>query len=270
MEDIKLFTTKWNTELTKLKSILRYLHTYPEILKELKIEDLITPDELLPHQEAWLKLFYQYTGRERDFFKPHWIPIQRTTYNYFIDISTEDFPVFSSHFFPFEPYSYDKVILFPSIKEFMLLEDNNVNIDELKAKELDLLLENSHEKFKLREAERKSNPSAIKLRITESFQGQPLMKLTNEPWTKLLKLHNGQYFEHRESIELVTTEGHTFRIVTKEPFSKNETTLTFLGEMNEISGPQFLFDVMKSKYNQFVLRSYYPNSFYVKLEIERE
>ena len=149
METIEEFKSKWDSELVKLSSILRYLHTYPEILKKIKIEDLIKPDELLDHQEEWIRLYYQYTGRERDFFRPHWVPIQRTTFYYFIDISSKEFTVFSFSFFPFEPYSYDRIILFPSINEFMLLEDNNVDIEELKAKELELLFDNIENKFKL-------------------------------------------------------------------------------------------------------------------------
>lgn len=147
MEDFNTFKVKWDNEILKLSSILSYLHTYPNILAKLEIEDLIKPEELIPHQKEWLRLYSQYTGRERDFFKPFWIPIQRTSYCYFIDISEKDLPVFSIHFFPFEPYSYDKIMLFPSIDEFMLLEDNNVNINELKAKELQLLLDNSDKKF---------------------------------------------------------------------------------------------------------------------------
>ena len=269
MEDFKTFKAKWENELVLLSSILRYLQTYPDILKKLKIEDLITPDELLTHQEEWLRLFYQYTGQERDFFKPFWIPIQRTSYNYFIDISKKEFPVFSTYFFPFEPYSYDKIVLFPSINEFMLLEDNRIDIAKLKEKELELLLDNSKEKFKLRESERQANPSSIVISITESFQGESLMKLTNDPWTKLLKLNGGQFFEHRESIELITTDGQRIRIDTKEPFENTDSKITFIGDLNEIGGPQALFDINKLNRKQFILRSFYPNSFYVKIVIER-
>lgn len=267
--DFKTFRTNWNNELVLLSSILRYLHTYPDILSKLKIEDLITPEELFAHQEAWLKLLNQYTGQERDFFKPFWIPIQRTSYNYFIDISQKEFPVFSTYFFPFEPYSYDKIVLFPSINEFMLLEDNNIDIDELKRKELELLLDNSKEKFKKREHERQTNPSGIRITITESFQGESLMRLTNEPWAQLLKLNGGQFYEHQESIELINTDGVRIRVNTKEPFDNNDLNITFIGDLNEIGGPQALFEISKSNKSHLILKSFYPKSFYVKLVIER-
>ncbi len=141
------FFIQWKDNLDKMFHILNYLQTYPSLLAKLKIDDLITSDELIKHQNDWINLYSQYDGKEADFFKPYWIPIQRTSYSYFLDMSDKKYPVFETSFFPFEPYDYTKTILFDSITDFMLLEDNRVNIEELRQNKLDELIEQSKNKF---------------------------------------------------------------------------------------------------------------------------
>lgn len=134
------FYKKWDKDLEKVMYILQYLHTYPNILNKIDIEDLITPNELKQKCQEWIHLYSKYDGMEKDFFKPYWLPLQRNSYNYFLDISDNKYPVFSYSFFPFEPYSYTKTILFDSITDFMLLEDNQIDIEELKKNKFEELM----------------------------------------------------------------------------------------------------------------------------------
>lgn len=72
-------------------------------------------------------------GEEKQFLKPFWIPIQRNFYYYFLDMSNKNYPIFKVDFI----LGYSKNVMFHSIKDFMLLEDKNVDVDELRAKELE-------------------------------------------------------------------------------------------------------------------------------------
>lgn len=125
------FLKEWEIQFKQVASILQYLHTYPTALAELKIEDLITPDELYKQQEDWIWLCSKYEGEEKEFFKPYWIPIQRCEYGYFIDISDKNFPVIEAFFDYFdEPYHWEKKVLFKSVNSLMLAEDNKIDLEE--------------------------------------------------------------------------------------------------------------------------------------------
>ena len=122
---MKNFLAQWKPQFEKVSYILQYLHTYPNVLSDLRIEDLITPDELYRQQEDWIWLCSKFTGVEQEFFKPYWIPIQGNQYDYFIDISDDNFPVIEGFFDSIhEPYHWEKKILFKSIIKFMLSTDN--------------------------------------------------------------------------------------------------------------------------------------------------
>jgi len=126
---MEAFIKQWKTQFEQVRSILQYLHTYPTVLSDLKIEDLITPQQLYKHQEDWIRLCSKYDNMEKDFFKPYWIPIQRG-YGCFIDISDSKFPVIESFFNCIKkPYCWEKIYLFKSIKELMLAEDNKIDLE---------------------------------------------------------------------------------------------------------------------------------------------
>jgi hypothetical protein len=121
------FFKQWETQLNKVSHILQYLHTYSDRLVDLDIPDLITPAELYKQQEAWVKLYSKYTGMEQEFFKPYWIPVQRTFYDNFIDMSDSNFPLFEAYFGSIgaETDYWDKLILFKSITNLMLVVEND-------------------------------------------------------------------------------------------------------------------------------------------------
>jgi hypothetical protein len=123
------FKNQWAKQLEDIKHILDFLTTYPQVLKQLEFEDLLTSDELLKSQMDWVRICSKYEGMEKDFFKPYWVPIQKSSLSYFIDLSNPNYPIFKSSFIFSEPYSYEKMNLFESINELMLLGDSDVNIE---------------------------------------------------------------------------------------------------------------------------------------------
>ena len=125
------FFKQWRPKLQQVSSILRYLHTYPQTLSALKMEDCITVSELYEQQEDWVHLCSQFEGEEKEFFKPYWVPIQRNGFDYFIDMSDNSFPIIEAFYDYFdEPYFWDKKIYFSSITWLMLAEDENVDIEQ--------------------------------------------------------------------------------------------------------------------------------------------
>jgi len=130
---MEYFFEQWKPQFDKVSYILQYLHTYPAVLSDLKIEDLIMPNELYKQQEEWVWLYSKFTGMEQEFFKPYWIPIQRSGYDYFIDMSDEKFPIIEAFYDYFDDdeqlYHWEKKIFFKSIINLMLAYDKNIDLE---------------------------------------------------------------------------------------------------------------------------------------------
>jgi hypothetical protein len=134
------FYSKWKNELKDIYSIIDFLNSYPDMLISLGMEDFIKTIELEASQRNWINLCSKYTGMEKDFFKPHWVPLNSHGYNYFLDMSDPKYPIFEYTFVFFEPYSYEKILLFASIGELMLQCGKEVDFQELKMNQKDRLL----------------------------------------------------------------------------------------------------------------------------------
>ena len=100
---------------------------------------MLTSDELLKSQIDWISTTSKYEGMEKDFFRPFWVTIQRSSLSYFIDLSNPNYPIFKSSFIFSEPYSYDKMNLFDSINDLLLLGDTDVNTKGITAEFKDRL-----------------------------------------------------------------------------------------------------------------------------------
>lgn len=132
MDLMKQFLEKWGKPYGKARSILAYLGTYPEVLVHAELDDLVEYSDLDDSQEAWLRLCSKFVNPlEKDFFKPYWIPIKRDSYDVFIDISDEAFPLFEAHFFFIEPYRWYKHPITSDISELMLVADKTTDIKDI-------------------------------------------------------------------------------------------------------------------------------------------
>jgi hypothetical protein len=147
-----LFFNEWEKQIKDVSFILDFLHTYPKVLIQLKFEDVISSSELFNSQKDWIRICSKYRGMEKDFFKTYWVPIQKSSLSYFIDISNPKYPVFKYGFVSFEPYSYQRINLFDSIEELMLLGDSDINIEgitnEYKDRWFEFYCRKSYEKKK--------------------------------------------------------------------------------------------------------------------------
>lgn len=123
------FTKQWSKQINDIFHILDFVNTYPNVLNQLKFDEVLTSNEFLNAQEDWVRICSKYEGMEKDFFKPYWVPIQKSSLDYFIDLSDPNYPIFEISFVFFEPYSYERMNLFNSMNELMTLGDTNADID---------------------------------------------------------------------------------------------------------------------------------------------
>ncbi len=118
----------WEKQLKDVSLLLKYLHTYPIILEELRMDNLISPENLIQSQLDWINLYDKYAGLEKEFFKKHWVPIQIDQYDYFIDISDPNYPILNYYYKSNLPYKYTRKNLFDSINDLLLLDYENSNL----------------------------------------------------------------------------------------------------------------------------------------------
>lgn len=148
---LKDFDADWIERFADVEQILKYLRTYPELAKVFKGDEFVKPDDLLKYQEAWMSLCSKYTGMEKDFFKPHWVPFVSGSYDFFFDLSDKDLPVFESSFYFLEPNQYLIFLLFEKATNLMKAADNGFNKAEFFALRLKRINEQSELIMKQRE-----------------------------------------------------------------------------------------------------------------------
>lgn len=129
---------KYSSNLSDVSNILRYLHTYPELLGKIEIEHLINPDSVRKHLETWLKLYSNYENEiDIDFFKPYWLPIETNSYGLFIDFSVKNYPIFETKYFFYEPCRWYKKYILKDLSQFLVDIDKSDFKIENHLKQLD-------------------------------------------------------------------------------------------------------------------------------------
>lgn len=88
-----VFFQKWNRQFEKIKEFLTFLQSNEEYLDKLEIKSLLSADNLEENHQVWMKLIQKYSGAEKKFFNKHYVPIDRFSYEYFIDISSPQLPI---------------------------------------------------------------------------------------------------------------------------------------------------------------------------------
>lgn len=115
------FINSWGLQYKNAKHILSYLNTYPEVLNALKIDIIHAPFNLDEIQNEWLWLCSKFDNCiEKDFFKPYWIPLEKSSYDYFMDISDMKYPIFEIHYFCIEPHRWYKKFIARDIRDLLL------------------------------------------------------------------------------------------------------------------------------------------------------
>ena len=110
-------------ELKDCQAILQYLSTYPDVLYEMEINQLLKPEEVHQQFRNWKQLVSQYEGLEKDFYKDYWLPIQFDDYQFFIDLSDPKYPIIETIYIMGEKNSEEYISsnLFESTVQFLLL-----------------------------------------------------------------------------------------------------------------------------------------------------
>ncbi|MCD6346899.1 MAG: hypothetical protein J7L96_05695 [Bacteroidales bacterium] len=124
------FLHQWGDKFKQAQSILEYIDTYPDLIIKLNF-NLMDTKELKDYQFIWISLLAQFDNPiETEFFKPYWIPLQDDGYDFFMDLSSEDFPIFEAMFFFNEPYRWYKKYLFKNTSEFLAsMDDSSIDLD---------------------------------------------------------------------------------------------------------------------------------------------
>ncbi len=133
-----------------MKSILAYLHSYPELLAKFKIDPFIKPEALDTRQQDWVRIVNQYDGLEKEFFKPYWVPVSEDSFDIFIDLSDDELPIFEMEFFFFKPYQYFRIFLFYKISDLLLATEQEVDIEEFENQKLASIFSQTDVYFEMR------------------------------------------------------------------------------------------------------------------------
>ena len=114
------FLRKWEKQLNKIASMLKYLSTYSELTEGNNRFNELNIDDIYDRQLDWIRLLSKLDNPiERTFFKEYWVPIQKEGYDYFIDLSSESLPLFSANYFSCEPYQWFKIYVTKDLHQFL-------------------------------------------------------------------------------------------------------------------------------------------------------
>lgn len=128
----KSFLDEWGLQFSKISPIIKYISSYPELTSKLKNFKPLAIEDINESQLEWVSLVSLFDNSiEVEFFKPYWVPIQSNSYDYFIDLSSNSFPIFEINYFYPEPYRWDRNIILKDISEFLAsVDDPSIDIDK--------------------------------------------------------------------------------------------------------------------------------------------
>jgi hypothetical protein len=125
----------WSKQYENAKYILSYLNSYPDVLSTIKLTDIYNPNSIDSALKEWIWLCSKLTHPvDTEFFKPYWIPLQENSYDYFMDISDEKYPIFEIHYFFYEPFKWYKKFISEDISELLLANDTGLDLKQLLGK----------------------------------------------------------------------------------------------------------------------------------------
>lgn len=113
-------------KLKDCQAILRYLSSYPEVLQQMDIKELLKPEELEQQYLEWKKNVAKYSGLEKNHFKYYWLPIETDNFQFFIDLSSSDYTIIESVYINEgkDSEEYISSNLFFTASEFLLMTDH--------------------------------------------------------------------------------------------------------------------------------------------------
>ena len=140
-EFINTFFKHWESKLNNVKYILSQLQNNIEELKELKIENIIKPEELIENQRNWVLSCMLFTEKKKEFFKPYWVPLQKGDSMIFIDISDANYPVFDISISFVNNLGFNSYILFDKANDLLRFKELKINRQKLNEKMFNKVIE---------------------------------------------------------------------------------------------------------------------------------
>ena len=114
------------------KHILTYLNSYPELLSGIKMEEIHNSENIDEAQIEWIWLCSKFDNPiEKDFFKPYWIQMSVNSFDYFMDISDENYPIFEVQYFFYEPFRWYKKFVSEDIRDILLSPDTGLDLRKI-------------------------------------------------------------------------------------------------------------------------------------------
>jgi hypothetical protein len=114
------FYNNWDIEFANLKKALISIKETENQLHLFEFKSIVDAKDLDNHHCSWLHLMSKYQGLEKDFFKMYFVPIEKEIYNYYVDLSDENLPVFELYYFGLmEKGRYYGIKLFNSIYDIL-------------------------------------------------------------------------------------------------------------------------------------------------------
>jgi hypothetical protein len=127
------FLKVWGEAFEKARHIIHMLGKEPEVLASFGLEGLVSSGQLEERHGDWLKCCSRlYHPQEQDFFKPWWLPLEKDSYEVFLDLSDGRFPVFRARFFFFEPYVWYRETIAGDITRLLLAGEEGNDLEALK------------------------------------------------------------------------------------------------------------------------------------------
>jgi hypothetical protein len=126
------FNLEWGEKYRNAKHILAYLNSYPKVLSSIKMEEIHKSENLDEAQIDWIWLCSKFDNPiEKDFFKPYWIQLSVNSFDYFMDISDEKYPIFEVCYFFYEPYRWYKKFISEDIRDILLSPDTGLDLRKI-------------------------------------------------------------------------------------------------------------------------------------------
>lgn len=127
------FMDQWGEQFVQVQAILNYLSSYSLMLEKTRHMGTFIKEEIEEKQLEWISLIAQLDHPlDRKSLKSYWVPVFEDSYDFFIDISVPEFPIFEICFFFLEPYAYYcPMIVLEMDKTLASLDENEDYVHEL-------------------------------------------------------------------------------------------------------------------------------------------
>jgi len=130
--DIDKFMADWGDPFRKVHAGLNLISDFsPDQLGKYHPGKALSIEERMARQAEWMRYLSGTEGKERLFYQPWWVPVQEEMFEWYIDISNPDFPVFAPYFCEAEPMQWFRNPISQSLSSLILLFEGGLGKNQL-------------------------------------------------------------------------------------------------------------------------------------------